>query len=190
VSDELIRPLWTRIPAAKMSLAAFPLAEALSFEAEPCQRLPPELDIATREMVIREALPDAILFHVQPGDHCDHDDPGRALFVVLIYGRVVCLRCLAELMSEEWDGVCVTCGEPADPHTLIVTRLDAGTPADGDALMAVAAVLGHAPSGEVGVVTHVCDECSAYWPRARPVPPGEPVVNYVRASVGGRPVEG
>lgn len=155
--SDLIRPLHTRVVEAKMTLSAQPLApQRLAFEAATCDVTPPDVSFDVREQVIREALADAVAWHVPDGERCDdlRVAPGERAFAVLAAGRIVCMRCGidAEWIESECCELCASAAELART----VTKIDP----------------------VLTIVADVCPTCSAWWPRERG--PGEASVNYVR----------
>jgi hypothetical protein len=145
--SDLIRPPWTRINEARVSLAA-PLGPPdplrSSVESDPGE--PPDVPVEVREQVLREALSDALTYHV--ADSCPHiTEPHRAPFAVLARGELLCVRCIYG--GEPWEG-------PGDSPCTLCGR-------DGP-LISTWTCVSAAPDA-MRFAAHVCRDCAAWWPR-------------------------
>jgi len=172
--DELIRPLWSRVGEAGMTLASFKIEQAaLRFDVDmdamlAVGKLPP-LDVAksVREQVIREAIGDAAAYHVG-GVRCEHlGEAGLQPRVVFAASTTLCEVCTVELLAGEGleisTDACVFCGEVGPTFECKAQLSDEE----------------NAPL----YVAHGCPACLRWFPTAHAD------VTSFSASVGGRPVE-
>jgi hypothetical protein len=159
----LIRPLASRIDEARVNLAAAPFAAepltvSITDDARALAAVAPDVDDATREQVIREALSDALTYHHCEDDCCPHlTGRDTTTYAVLAMGRILCSTCIyvrgrddngAVELTEPWEGPgdapCTLCGG-AGPLASIWTRVSP------------------TPEGMI-YAAHVCATCAAWWP--------------------------
>jgi hypothetical protein len=182
MTDDLIRPMWTRVGEAGMNLAGFPVEQpplrwAMPLDAQMAvaEHGRQEVPEPVREQVVREALADADTYHC--GTVCPHaGGEARDPHSIPALGLLVCEFCaVAENMDDPMDVPtrfrdqtipddlpCVLCGA-AEP--LLYVRTQTGDEEH--------AMLYH---------THCCLTCASWWPA-----PEHADVMSVSASVGGRP---